>query len=243
MGRRLRRSRIASLIAPARVLAQGRRLGALLAVTVLAALTSPLQAHAAAPMVLLLHGGGWQSGDPTSMYAYRDDFEAHGYRTRVVAYPLGSVTASIDYVDAIAQTERLAGEPVIAYGISSGGTIAAALAAAGRVDGGVNIVGPTDFTTWLSPAGLAIMLLANMSEAEKRSASPYWRLNGLQTPQLLQCGLPDPITTYDQCTRYAAAAQQGNPDTSLQAMLNAHAQWPGDRDRARAWVQARWPTG
>lgn len=193
-------------------------------------------------MVLLLHGGGWQSGDPTSMYPYRDDFEAHGYRTRVVAYPLGNVTNSIDYVDAIAQQERLGGDPVIAYGISSGGTIAAALAAAGRVDGGVNVVGPTDFTTWVSPVGLAIMLLANMSEAEKQSASPYWRLHGQQTPQLLQCGLVDPITTYDQCTRYTTLAQQGNPDTTLQAMLNAHAQWPADRDRARAWVQARWPS-
>jgi acetyl esterase/lipase len=194
-------------------------------------------------MVLLLHGGGWQSGDPTSMYPYRDDFEANGYRTRVIAYPLGNVTNSIDYVDAIAQQERLGGDPVIAYGISSGGTIAAALAAGGRVDGAVNVVGPTDFTTWISPVGLVVMLLANMSEAEKVSASPYWRLTGQQTPQLLQCGLLDPITTYDQCTRYTALAQQGNPDTTLQAMLNAHAQWPADRDRARAWVQAHWPSG
>ncbi len=86
------------------------------------------------------------------------------------------------------------------------------------------------------------MQLANMSEAEKQSASPYWRLLGQQTPQLLQCGLVDPITTYDQCTRYTTLAQQGNPDTTLQAMLNAHAQWPADRDRPRAWVQARWPS-
>jgi acetyl esterase/lipase len=220
-----------------------RWLGPLLAAALLAVLAGPAQAHAAAPIVLLLHGGGWQSGDPTSMFPYRDDFEAHGYRTRVVAYPLGNVTNSIDYVDTIAQQERLGGAPVIAYGISSGGTIASALAAAGRVDGGVNVVGPTDFTTWVSPVGLVIMLLANMSAAEKHSASPYWRLNGQQTPQLLQCGLLDPITTYDQCTRYTALAQQGNPDTTLQAMLNAHAQWPADRDRARAWVQARWPSG
>lgn len=199
------------------------------------------QAQAAAPMVLLLHGGGWQSGDPTSMYTHRDELEADGYRTRVVAYPLGNVTASIDYVDAIAQEERLAGGPVIAYGISSGGTIAAALAAAGRVDGGVDVIGPTNFTTWLSPAGQVIMLLANMTPAEKVSASPYYRLNGQQTPQLLQCGILDVITTYDQCTSYRTQAALGNPDTTLQAMLNSHAQWPSDRDRARAWLQARWP--
>lgn len=214
---------------------------ALVATATLAALAAPAPANATAPMVLLLHGGGWQTGVPSSMYPYRDDFAARGYRTRVVAYPLRNVTYSIDYVDAIAQEERLAGEPVIAYGISAGGTIAAALAAQGRVDGAVDVIGATNFTTWFAPAGQVIMLLANMSAAEKVSASPYWRLNGLQTPQLLQCGQLDPVTTYDQCTSYTDRARQGNPDTTLQAMLNAHAHWPADRDRARAWVQARWP--
>jgi hypothetical protein len=56
-------------------------------------------------------------------------------------------------------------------------------------------------------------------------------------------GLLEPITTFDQCTRYTSRARQGNPDTTLQAMLNAHAHWPADRDRARAWLQARWPVG
>ena len=185
------------------------------------------QAQAAAPMVLLLHGGGWQSGDPTSMSPTATSSRPTAIGRGVVAYPLGGVTASIDYADAIAWEERLVGEPVIAYGISSGGTIAAALAAAGRVDGGVDVLGPTNFTTWLSPVGQLVMLLVNMSEAEKVSASPYYRLNGQQTPQLLQCGLLDPLTTYDRCTSYTAQAQQGNPDTTLQAMLNAHARWPG----------------
>ncbi|MEA2221360.1 MAG: hypothetical protein QOJ35_3986 [Solirubrobacteraceae bacterium] len=206
----------------------------------LAALAAPAGAQAA-PVVLLLHGGGWQSGGSASMIPYRDDLEAHGYRTRLVDYPLGSVTRAIDYTDAIAQAERLRGEPVIAYGLSAGGTIAAALAAAGRVDGAIDVVGPTDFTRWVSPVGIAIMLTLGMSEAEKRSASPAWRLNGLQTPQLLQCGLVDPITTYDQCTRYVSLARSGNTDTTLQTMVNAHGQWDGDGDLARAWLQARWP--
>jgi len=37
------------------------------------------RAQAEAPMVLLLHGGGWRSGDPRSMVAHKQDFEAHGY--------------------------------------------------------------------------------------------------------------------------------------------------------------------
>ncbi len=220
------------------------RAAGLLVVAILAAcafaLAAPARGEAAAPMILLLPGGGWQSENAQSMVAFRDEFAASGYRTRIVVYPLGNVTASIDYADAVAQQERTAGAPVIAYGISSGGTIAAALAAQGRVDGGVNVIGPTDFTTWISPVGIYTMLALGMSSQEKQTASPYWRLNPQAAPQLIQCGLLDPVTTYDQCQRYTAAATRQNPDTTLQTMLNAHAQWPADRDRARAWVMARW---
>jgi acetyl esterase/lipase len=205
------------------------------------AFAMPAPAHAAAPTILLLHGGGWQSGGSAEMNPWREDFEAYGYRTRLVDYPLGNVTRSIDYTDAIAQQERLAGRTVIAYGISAGGTIAAALAAAGRVDGAVDVLGPTDFVRWISPVGRYIKLAAHMTEAEKRSASPLRRLNGQQTPQLLQCGVADPLTTFDQCSRYVDRAARGNPDTTMQLMPNAHGQWGADRDHARRWVQARWP--
>jgi acetyl esterase/lipase len=218
----------------------GPLIAAVLALS-MAALDGPARAQAAAPMILLLPGGGWQSEDASSMVAYRDEFAASGYRTRIVVYPLGSVTASIEYADAVAQDERIGGAPVIAYGISAGGTIAAALAAEGHVEGAVDAIGPTDFTTWTSPVGILTMLALGMTEEEKHTASPYWRLNGQATPQLIQCGLLDPVTPYDQCHRYAAAATAYDPDTTLQATLNAHAQWPADRDRARAWVQARWP--
>ena len=210
---------------------------ALLAAGLLLALAAP-GAQAAVPTVVLLHGGGWMSGTPSSMIPWENDFRAHGYRTRNVAYPF-DVTRSVDHVAAIVQEERLRGHAVIAYGMSAGGTIAAALAATGRVDGAVNISGPTDLTRWISPTGLLVGL--NMSPAAKRAASPYWRLNGRQSPQLLQCGWADPVTTYDQCTRYVSRARAGNRDTTLHAVLNAHGQWGSDRDRARAWVQERWP--
>jgi len=202
-------------------------------------LTAPA-AHAA-PTILLLHGGGWQSGDGSSMAAWGEDFRAHGYRTVVVDYPLRRVTRSMDYAAGVARVKAQDGEPVIAYGISAGGTIAAMLAATGVVDGAVNVIGPTDFTRWYSPVGIAIMLAANMSQAEKTSASPYLRLAGQQSPQLLQCGIVDPVTPYDQCTRYVAAASQANTDTQLQSMTNAHGQSVADRARARNWIKERWP--
>jgi len=216
---------------------------ALLAAVVAVALAAPAAQAARitvppAPMILLLHGGGWMTGTPSSMIPWQDNFRAHGYRTRIVPYPF-DITRSIQSVALVVEEERRRGAPVIAYGMSAGGTIAAALAANGRVDGAVNISGPTDLTRWLSPIGLLAGF--KLSPAAKRAASPYWRLNGHQAPQLLQCGWADPITTVDQCTRYVSRAKAGNPDTTLQAVLNVHSQWASDRDRARAWVQARWP--
>ena len=151
---------------------------------------------------------------------WRVDFEARGYRTVTVEYPLHHGHAVDRLHEGHRWRERLRGEPVIAYGISAGGTIAAALAATGLVDGAVNVIGPTDFTTWISPAGLLIINDAHMTAAEKVSASPYFRLDGRSAPQLVQCGLLDLVTTYDQCERYVTRAAAFNPDTTLQRMLN-----------------------
>ena len=197
----------------------------------------------ASPTVLLLPGGGWQNVDPASLKAWKRDFEAHGYRVEVVAYPTRSVLRAIEFVARRAAERRRHG-PVIAYGISAGGTIAAALAATGEVDGAVNVIGPTDFTRWVTPTAFQIKAQLRMSRAEQYAASPYWRLGtrGRVTAQLIQCGVLDPLVTYEQCLRYAGAAKKRNADTTLQPMLNAHAQWTRpDRDRARAWVQQRWP--
>lgn len=191
------------------------------------------------PLVLLLPGGGFQHADPRTMDPWIQDFQKHGIRARAINYPLRSVLAAIEHVRRIAAAEP---RPVVAYGISAGGTIAAALAATGDIAGAVNIAGPTDFTRWVTPAGITIMHQIGMTTREQqRAASPYRMLAGHQAPQLVQCGLADPLVTWDQCQRYAAAAFKGQPDTRLMSMLNAHAQSPRDRNIAREWIHARWP--
>jgi acetyl esterase/lipase len=216
--------------------------GLLGAVLLACALTGLCAAPASAtPTILLLHGGGFQTGAAADMRPWQVEFEADGYRTISVEYPRGRVTPAIDYAEALARRERLRTKPVIAYGVSAGGTIAAALAAKGVVDGAVNVLGPTDFTRWGTLLGAYYMLAARMSSAEKRSDSPLWMLAGQQTPQLLQCGRLDYITPWDQCRSYVRRAATANPDTSLQPMLNTHDQSAADRAKARAWVQAHWP--
>lgn len=190
--------------------------------------------RAPALTVILLPGGGWQHADPATMQPWVDDFHAHGIRAFSITYPLRDVIKAIDYVRGVVQRQR---GKVVVYGISAGGTIAAALAAEGSIYAGVNIVGPTDFTRWLSPGGLYIMRQIGMkSYAQKRAASPYWRLTPKASPQLIQCGLADPIVTYEQCLRYYKAAKKSQSSTRLDALVDAHGQLPRDRDAARRWV-------
>jgi len=129
-------------------------------------------------------------------------------------------------------------QPVVAYGISAGGTIAAALAASGDVAGGVNVIGPTDLVNW--PTGATVMAGLDMTEEDKRAASPIYRLSDVR-PQLHQAGIADLIVPYDQALRYNGAARRVQSDTTLQTLANAHGQLEHEHAMARNWVEARWP--
>jgi len=188
--------------------------------------------------VILLHGGGWVSGHPNGMEPQAADLRSHGINARSIAYPLGSVAGALEGVRRAVAAE--VGE-VVLYGVSAGGTLAAALAATGEVAGAINVSGPTDFPNWVTPSGLELKHKLRMSRAEQEAVSPIQRLNGRQTATLLQCGLADPLVDYvTQCQRYANKARAGNPDTTLQQSV-AHGQSFDDHARARAWIQARWP--
>lgn len=199
----------------------------------------PSQASVPTPgVVILLPGGGWQNAYPSMMQRWVDDFEAHGIRARAITYPLRDVVAAINHVREVVKAEP---GPVVVYGASAGGTLAAAIGAEGIVAGAVNLFGPTDFTRWTG-AGLIYMREIGMTTYEqKRAASPYWRLSQYVTPspQLQQCGLVDPLVTYEQCIRYHDGAKRLQPDTRLDPMLNAHDQSPQDRAKAREWVRQR----
>lgn len=195
-------------------------------------------AQAAAGKVLLLPGGGWQNY--SDMRPWERDFEAHGIDAEIVYYPLRDVNRAISYVRARARAHP---GPVIPYGLSAGGTIAAALAAEGSVRAGVNIVGPTDFTRWTG-AGLVVMRQIGMTSYwHKRSASPYWRLGPWASPVLQQCGIADPLVTYEQCWRHHTGSRRYQRDTRLDPMLDGHHQTPWDRNAARRWVIQRLTAG
>ena len=198
--------------------------------------------------VLVLHGGGFNGGSPATVEPIANDLRSAGYNVIAVPYrdenPTGNVLGEIATVRRYAQ-EAAAHGPVVAYGVSAGGTLAAALAARGEIAGAVVAGGPTNLVTWI---GLAPLPLGDywhslgMTVADRRAASPYFRLNGNQSPQLLLYGDIDLIVPIDQGLNYYRAASRGQRDTKYTLMpLSPHAFYTQFRTQARQWIQQRWP--
>ncbi|MEA2232974.1 MAG: hypothetical protein QOD83_2790 [Solirubrobacteraceae bacterium] len=199
--------------------------------------------------ILLLHGGGFNGGDPSTVAPIATGLRDDGYRVIVVPYrdrnPTGNVLGEIDTVKDYADNARLRG-PVVAYGISSGATLAAALASRGEVDGAVVAGGPMNLVTWFSLDGyFASQRFWNqlgMSREDRRNASPYYRIEGRQSPQLMLYGDIDPLVNVEQGISYARAARRGQSDTTLKVMtLSPHTYPERFRRMARAWITQRWP--
>jgi acetyl esterase/lipase len=208
----------------------------------------PAMVLATTVTVLMLHGGGFVGGSPASVQPLADDLRAAGYNAIAVDYrsenPTGNVLGEIATVRRRVMEFEERG-PVIAYGVSAGGTLAAALAARGEVAGAVVAGGPTDLLSWIGLSPLPTPQYwrrMGMDTTARRLASPIHRLNGDQSPQLLLYGDIDPLVPITQGLDYERAARRGQPDTSLTIMtLSPHAFWPSYRLRAKAWIQARWP--
>jgi acetyl esterase/lipase len=203
---------------------------------------------AATVTILVLHGGGFNGGHPGSVEPIARDLRAAGYNAIAVPYrdenPTGNVLGEIATVRRYAQQAASHG-PVVTYGVSAGGTLAAALAATGEVAGAVVAGGPTNLLTWTTVSPLTIPSYwqnLGMSVADRRAASPYFRLTGRQSPQLLLYGDIDPIVTIDQGVNYYRAARKGQADTMYTLMNLAPHTFPQPyRAEARAWIQRHWP--
>jgi acetyl esterase/lipase len=203
---------------------------------------------AAAVTILVLHGGGFSGGSPASVEPIASDLRAAGYNALAVPYrdenPTGNVLGEIATVRRWAQANASRG-PVIAYGVSAGGTLAAALAATGDVAGAVVAGGPTNLLTWTALTPLTIpsyWQALGMSTADRRAASPYYRVTSRTSPQLLLYGDIDPIVTIDQGVNYSRVARRAQADTTYTLMhLAPHTFAQGYRAEARAWIQQRWP--
>ena len=198
--------------------------------------------------VLVLHGGGFIGGGPGSVEPLAADLRAAGYDAVAVDYrsenPTGNVLGEIATVRRRVMEAEVRG-PVIAYGVSAGGTLAAALAARGEVAGAVVAGAPTNLLNWIGIAAPPTQLFwqrMGMDRNARIQASPYYRLNGDASPQLLLYGDVDLIVPIDQGMNYYRAARKVQTDTTFTLMtISPHAYWNSYRTLARQWIEARWP--
>lgn len=202
--------------------------------------------------VLFLHGGAWVGGTPAELEPLAAKYRTLGYNAISVNYRDGdnNILHLIDNVQAEVSKHQDKG-PVVLYGVSAGGTLAAALAANGKVDGAVVIGAPTDLPTWSAnpyQGSLARKVLnaLGMTPAQVREASPIGRLSGRPAPQLLQYGDSDEFVPPQQGATYARAARKLQADIKFETMggvdhTAALAYTPAYAGHAQAWIQQRWP--
>ncbi len=109
-------------------------------VALVCAMAGALPAQASAspaakpPIVLFLHGGGFLFEEEGQMAEARELAAELGFRVAYVDYPLFDLPGAIAATQRHARRLGIGGRPVLAYGESAGGTLAALLAQRGLVD-------------------------------------------------------------------------------------------------------------
>ena len=212
--------------------------------------TAPQQAKQVS--ILFVHGGGWAGGSSAELEPLAIKYRGLGYNAISIEYrdANNNILHQIDNVQAQVSKYRAKG-PVVLYGVSAGGTLAAALAAGGKVDGAVVVGAPTDLPAWSSNPyrgflARKVLQALGMTPAEVRDASPTTRLTGRPAPQLLQYGDSDRLVPLQQRTSYARAAQELQPDIKVETLRGvAHSAalvyTPSYAEHALDWIRQRWP--
>lgn len=180
------------------------------------------------PVVLVVHGGSWKSGDRTSFDAVRiaRRLAASGYAAFSVDYrlapeslypaPLEDLPQAVAWLRANAATYRLDPDAVGAWGYSAGAHLVAMLGTKGNaplrlravVAGGI----PADLTAWPDSPAVKTFLGKTPRDdvALAAEASPINHIGSSSAPFFLYHGATDTLVEPDQAKRFAEAlAAQG----------------------------------
>jgi acetyl esterase/lipase len=154
----------------------------------------PSDARGPLPLIVWVHGGGWQAGSKTSVLPLRHGLIAKGYAIASIGYRLTDtapfpaqiqdVKAAIRWLRAHAAEHRLAPDRFVAWGSSAGGHLVAMLGTAGdikafdvgahldqssRVQAVIDFFGPSDLQRFVTTPGY---------ESHARPGSPENKLIG-----------------------------------------------------------------
>ncbi len=186
-----------------------------------------------APLVVAIHGGSWNSGDPEQLVGMYQRLAAHGYHVAALSYRLAPQhhypTQERDIASVIAWLNRqpLGHDPksLVLYGRSAGGHLALmhALTAHDAAIKGVLALYPiTDFDwSWDHPTdprvadtfGTITDLLGRRREDDPdrkvfHAASPFHQLHPDAPPMLIAHGGRDELVFFEQSRRFVVAAKE-----------------------------------
>ena len=164
-----------------------------------------------APLVVFLHGGGWETGSPAKFLRQAADWAAAGWVTAVPAYrlvpqvewpaPLLDVRAALRYLTGRAAELGVDPTRVALVGNSAGGHLALLAAADGTEVSvrGVVCLSPLTDTQWphLPPEGRRLLERLCPSAELLRDANPVEHVHGGLPPVLTVGGSLDELTTAD----------------------------------------------
>lgn len=190
----------------------------------------------ASPCVVLIHGGGWDSGDRTELAFFNDWLAHEGYAVAAVDYRLApehpwpaqhaDVLAALDWLKAHAAELGIDPQRFVLMGRSAGGQIATAVGYAAHdpaIRGVVSLYAPQDMEfVWsisrsddaLNSKKLMLQYMTGppdtLEQKERyRSASAQMQVErGTTPPTLLMHGELDTLVWYRHSERLAARLQE-----------------------------------
>lgn len=200
------------------------------------------------PIVLLVHGGGWQSGAPDDLPELAQYLAARGYLVAAPAYRFApehrhpaayeDLRAAIDLLRGRASTWNADGERLVLIGRSAGAHLAlltAYTAGLEAIRGVVSLYGPADLRFgWEHPGNprvyegtRAIEALLGGSPADVPAlydqASPYFLVGPRTPPTLLIHGRKDELVWVEQSRRLAQRlAEHGRPHLYVELPWATH---------------------
>lgn len=192
----------------------------------------PAGRTSATPLVVVIHGGGWTTGDKTELTWLLNGLKQRGFAVANINYRLTLNTSDnykmqVDDVDSAVQyTLRLAtvhtfnGQKLYIVGHSAGGHLAMAYSytrnSNGKIKATGSLAGPTDlfamsyynfniYNIILQPyLGIPLIPVTTASEQRYKSCSPQYQATAAAPPTIFFHGDLDPVVNIDQSTSMVA---------------------------------------
>lgn len=192
------------------------------------------------PLVLWIHGGGFELGNPRADWTWGDwrpvlaELAARGYAVAAVSYRLSAeapfpaalddVQDALRFLRAHADQWNLDRRRAVAWGLSAGGGLAALMGTAACsgdacVQGVVDWFGPTDFDAAMAATPQIRRFLgcgeAVCTPAQREAASALRQVRAGLPPYLIVQGEADPLVTPAHSVRLAQALRHAGGSAEL----------------------------